>query len=282
MNEFDLIQKYFGWGVDIGDDCAIISLPEKGITSIDTLIQGVHFFANTTPADIAYKALAVNLSDIAAMGGVPKYFTLALSLPNIDEKWLDEFCVSLKNIAQQYNVSLVGGDTTKGDLSISISIMGYAKKPLLRSGAKVGDGVFVSGDLGGAALALEALKNNKIPNNKALKKLNRPIPRLNLGQRLNPIANACIDISDGLTQDLSHILNRSNVGAEIQADKIPIFPKASMAQALGGGDDYELCFTGDISRIRALQGVYQIGIITQKMGLRIDGKLTKPQAFQHF
>lgn len=282
MNEFDLIQKYFGWGVSIGDDCAVITSSENNLTSIDTLIKGVHFPDNTTPTDIAHKVLAVNLSDIAAMGGIAKYFTLALSLPNIDEKWLDEFATSLKNTAQKYRVNLVGGDTTKGNLSITINIVGYAKKPLLRNTAKVGDGVFVSGSLGGAALALEDLKNGKTPNNTALKKLNRPIPRLDLGLCLNPIANACIDISDGLTQDLSHILNNSNVGAEIQSDKIPVFVNASLTQALSGGDDYELCFTGDIDRLSVLADVHQIGVITQQTGLRIDGELTKSKAYQHF
>ena len=281
MNEFDLIKRYFGWGMGIGDDCAIVS-SKHNITSIDTLIKGVHFPDNTSPADIAHKALAVNLSDIAAMGGEAKYFTLALSLPNIDEKWLDEFATSLKNSAQQYGVNLVGGDTTKGNLSITISIVGYAKKPLLRSGAKIGDGVFVSAELGGAALALSMLKSGKLPNDEALKKLNRPIPRLDLGLKLAPIANACIDISDGLLQDLSHILRASKVGADIEFDKIPIFANASTDQALYGGDDYELCWTGDINHISTLTNIHQIGTITQQTALCIDGKPTTIQAYQHF
>lgn len=286
MNEFEIIKHYFDWGVGIGDDCAVIDIDntKQLVTTVDTLIQNVHFPENTSATDIAYKSLAVNLSDLAAMGATPKYFTLALTLPKIDKKWLSDFSKSLKFLAKKYNIDLVGGDTTKGHLSISINATGVVNKnqALLRSNAKIGDGIFVSGVLGAAALALEQINNSQVPQKNALQKLNRPNPRVDLGLKIKNFANSCIDLSDGLSQDLSHILNMSNVGGKIYTDKIPIFKGASLENALCGGDDYELCWTGDINSDNQIEDSSQIGIITKKTGLYLDDKLLNAKAYQHF
>lgn len=281
--EFNIIDKYFNWkNADktiikgVGDDCAIFKNSANLVISTDTLIEGVHFFKNTNAGDIAYKSLAVNLSDIASMGGIPKYFTLNLTLPNFDEKWLNNFSNSLKNLANAFNVSLIGGDTTKGNLSITITIIGECENPMLRSFAKVGDGIFVSGDLGGAKLALEQIKSGETPNRLALEKLNRPIPQIKLGQKI--IANSCIDISDGLVADLGHILKQSGVGANLESRKIPIFKGSNLDYGLYGGDDYELCWTGKNSDY----GI-KIGEITKDKELKIDGKIIdKNKGYLHF
>ena len=309
MNEFELIETYFNWGatdpsthLGIGDDCAVINV-EPGyqlLSSVDTLLDGVHFSSDTSAQDIAYKALAVNLSDLAAMGATPKYFTLALTLPNIDEQWLDDFSASLKELANEYKLSLVGGDTTKGPLSITINITGQVKKDkaLLRSLAQVGDGIFVSNTLGDAAYAWWQIQNNQMPSKNCLSQLNRPKPQVQLGQNLIGIANACIDISDGLEQDLSHVLRRSGVGASIDVNKLTLSAEVSAyvnksndwCIALAGGDDYELCFTVPKDRIARLEFIArelditltQIGVITQEKGLLIEGIDKTCESYQHF
>ncbi|SMN11528.1 Thiamine-monophosphate kinase [uncultured Candidatus Thioglobus sp.] len=306
MNEFDLIEKYFNWypnsGVfGVGDDCALVTIGAKQhiATTVDTLIEGVHFPKNTTAADIAYKVLAVNLSDLAAMGATPLYFTLALTLPNIDEQWLEEFSSELKSLAEKYNIRLVGGDTTKGTLSITINVTGTVakSKALLRSGAKLGDEIFVSNTLGDAALAWQQIQGGKTPSEALLAQFNRPEPKIELGQALAGVANSCIDISDGLEQDLSHILSCSNVGAKIALDALPL--SADVAKyisktqdwcvALAGGDDYELCFTVPKSHLDALEAIQdelginlsKIGVIT-KSGLDIEELDESCQSYRHF
>ena len=309
MQEFDLIRDYFTWPscqssviLGVGDDGAICDV-ESGyqlVTSIDTLIAGVHFPESTSAADIAYKALAVNLSDIAAMGALPKYFTLALTMPEVDQSWLQDFSQSLKQLSEQSGVSLIGGDTTKGSLSITISIVGWVEsgRALRRSGAQVGDGVYVSNTIGDAAFALWQLKNNDNPDNSCLVKLNRPAPQVELGRSLQGAASACIDISDGLEQDLSHILKASKVGAEIDVGQIPLTrvlmdyvnKKNDWSLVLNGGDDYELCFTvpeknqamlGDISK-RCGVKITQIGVICESGGLEIVGAKNIGKSYQHF
>lgn len=302
MNEFDLIAKYFDWDADIGDDCAIINpTPDTQlVTSVDTLIQGVHFPHNTTAGDIAYKALAVNLSDLAAMGATPKYFTLALTLPELDEAWLREFSTSLKALARTHNIDLIGGDTTKGALSITINVMGEvpAGKALLRSSAQTGDLIFVSGTLGAAALAWQQIEQGDTPSDFCLGRFNRPTARIALGQQLIGIANACIDISDGLEQDLSHILKCSNVGASINLADIPVSDEVrtyavqtqDWCLALAGGDDYELCFSVPKTHIDGVKSIAeslsvtltQIGVISSKQGLDIKGLKRDCQSYQHF
>ena len=262
MNEFELIQSYFDWQLNdstiatgVGDDAAIFNL-DKGyqlVTSTDTLSEGVHFFKDTSASDIAYKSLAVNLSDIAAMGATAKYFTLALTLPKLDQVWLKDFSESLKLTSEMFKVSLIGGDTSRGPLNISITIMGVIEnsKAILRSNAKVGDAIYLSGYIGDAAHCLKKVLDGLEPTKDELISLNRPFPRLNLGEALKEIANSCIDISDGLEQDLSHILKASNVGAEIDVRNLPLSKSLlnyvsnnnDWSVPLCGGDDYELCFT---------------------------------------
>tara|TARA_B110000914_G_scaffold222681_2_gene236655 strand:+ start:2129 stop:3058 length:930 start_codon:yes stop_codon:yes gene_type:complete len=309
MHEFDLIREYFTWTSDeksiilgVGDDSAICDF-ESGyqfVTSIDTLIEGVHFPQTTTAADIAYKTLAVNLSDIAAMGALPKYFTLALTVPKIDQSWLKDFSHSLRALSEQFGVSLIGGDTTKGPLSITISIIGWVEsgKALHRSGAQIGDGIYVSNTIGDAAFALWQLNNNDVPDKGCLTKLNRPTPQVNLGRSLVDVSSACIDISDGLEQDLSHVLKASSVGAKIDVGKIPLTKVLTnyvkkhddWSMVLNGGDDYELCFTvpknnqillDDISKSCNVK-ITQIGVICESIGLEIIGTKIIGKSYQHF
>ncbi len=311
MDEFSLIASYFNWGrgssnlvnLGIGDDCAVINIDANYqlVTSVDTLIEGVHFPSNTSASDIAYKSLAVNLSDLAAMGAHAKYFTLALTLPDINKQWLGQFSASLKSLANEFNIVLVGGDTTKGTLSITINVTGVVEnnKALLRSSAQVGDLIFVSNTIGDAAYAWKQLQSNQVPSKHIINQFNRPKPQLFLGQKLSTIANACIDISDGLEQDLTHILKRSKVGASINLDDIPLTNEVKTyikktndwCLALAGGDDYELCFTVPVKNmdlLKALQNKHnitltQIGIINESMALTKIGSFDKQCcSYQHF
>ena len=285
----------------IGDDCAVIDTDtqQQLVTTVDTLIAGVHFPSQTSPADIAYKALAVNLSDLAAMGATPYYFTLALTLPTLDEEWLERFSSALKALATEHNIQLIGGDTSKGALSITINATGTIQNQILmRSGAEVGDGIFVSNTLGDAALAWQQIQQQQDPSAALLKQFNRPQPQIKLGQALSAIANSCIDVSDGLQQDLSHILARSKVGAGIDVNALPLADEVAQhiantgdwCVALAGGDDYELCFTVPALKIKALRSIEKklgivltkIGVITYKQGLQIEGLDKTCQSFQHF
>ena len=266
-SEFDIIRQYFMLNdvrddvvLGIGDDAAILSVPEHHqlIQSVDTLVSGIHFPVETSASDIAYKALAVNLSDMAAMGAEPAWFTLALTLPDDNESWLKAFSESLFLLAKKYNVQLVGGDTTNGPLCISITINGFAPqgKALTRKGARLSDKIYVSGTLGDAALALAAWQGDclliKESTQYLNEQLNRPIPRVELGLLLRNYASSCIDISDGLIADLRHITDSSHVAAAITFEKIPLSTdfklnitdeNLSLPLVLSGGDDYELCFT---------------------------------------
>ncbi|CAB9539761.1 Thiamine-monophosphate kinase (EC [Bathymodiolus brooksi thiotrophic gill symbiont] len=307
MNEFALIEKYFTWknsnlnGLGVGDDCALIVANNQQLAvTVDTLIEGVHFPVNTTPQDIAYKALAVNLSDLAAMGATPWYFSLALTLPSIDEQWLKGFSQSLKALAEQHNIYLIGGDTTKGALSITINATGTLTKDqaLLRSGAKVGDYVFVSNTLGDAALAWWQIQRQQVPSISLLAQFNCPQPQVKLGKSLLGIASSCIDISDGLEQDLSHILTHSKVGASIDVNALPLSAEVAAhiantqdwCVAVSGGDDYELCFTAPKMQMDAIQiiekklhmVITKIGVITDERGLEIKGLDGNCQSYRHF
>jgi thiamine-monophosphate kinase len=308
MNEFNLIEKYFNWGVKnqnslgVGDDCAIVSINAdyQLATSVDTLIEDVHFPKNTSAADIAHKALSVNLSDLAAMGAKAKYFTLALTLPKFDEIWLDEFSTALKQLANKYKIDLIGGDTTKGKLSITINVTGTVAKnqALLRSSAQVDDVIFVSNTIGDAALSWLQIQQGDKPSLSLLKQFNTPDPQMLLGRALVGIANACIDISDGLEQDLGHILKQSKLGAKINLADIPLSKEVAKyvqktndwCLPLAGGDDYQLCFTVPKKNIDALKIVEKtlgiklskIGIITQQQNLIIKGLNKTCQSYQHF
>jgi len=309
MNEFDLICDYFTWPIKdpsvvlgVGDDAALFSL-EQGcqlVTTTDSLVEGVHFSASTTAKDIAHKTLAVNLSDIAAMGAKAKYFTLAITLPKIDQSWLKEFSDSLRQLSKHYEVSLIGGDTTRGPLNINITMIGIVEssKALTRSGARPGDGVYISGTIGDAGFCFWKLSNGLVPSNQELKRLNCPIPRIELGLELKNLASACIDISDGLEQDLSHILKASSVGAVIEVEKIPISETLlghikntnDWSIPLCGGDDYELCFTVHEDNEESLKKVSEscninitrIGVVTESLGLQTEGFDGPRKSYQHF
>ena len=317
-SEFDIIRQYFilentraDVVLGIGDDAAILNVPENHelIQSVDTLVAGVHFPIETSAEDIAYKALAVNLSDMAAMGAEPAWFTLAITLPNDDEAWLKKFSESLSSIAKKYNVQLVGGDTTHGPLCISITINGFVEKgeALTRSNAQVGDKIYVSGNIGDAALALAAWQGQCLLTVDSATylntRLNRPTPQVELGLLLREYASSCIDISDGLLADLSHITLASNVGAKINFEDIPLSKELHsnltdeeliISLALSGGDDYELCFTltkekqseFDNAVLEHGISVSCIGEIESKSGVRcfLNNKEVKLQelGFQHF
>ncbi|RRJ83602.1 thiamine-phosphate kinase [Aestuariirhabdus litorea] len=267
--EFELIRRYFDCAglnqhspsvvLGIGDDCAILDLPaeQRLCFSMDSLVAGVHFPAAADPALIARRALAVNLSDLAAMGASPLCFTLGLTLPEASDEWLQAFSAGLAAEAAAHGVSLVGGDTTLGPLSITLQVQGLLPRggALRRDGAREGELVIVSGTLGDAAAALDLLEQPAAaltPNRQQLlERYYRPQPRLELGQALLKIGAGCaIDISDGLLADLGHILERSCVGARIDLGALPLSaalraecPERALERALNGGDDYELCFT---------------------------------------
>ena len=317
-SEFEIIRQYFfdttsrdDVVLGIGDDAAVLEVPQNQqlVQSMDTLVSGIHFPVDTSAADIAYKALAVNLSDMAAMGAEPAWFTLAITLPGADEQWIKDFSLSLLAIAKKYKVQLIGGDTTTGPLSITITINGFLPKgqALCRSSAKVNDRIYVSGTLGDAALALAAWQGQCLISNTSSaylnQRLNRPNPQVELGLVLRDYANACIDISDGLVADLGHITDKSKVGATIYCEKIPSSAEfkqnltdetLAYSLILSGGDDYELCFTVAEKNQAEFETVAKkmnfsvscIGIIESKTGIRCLNKdeefIVLDAGYQHF
>jgi thiamine-monophosphate kinase len=299
LSEFELIRKYFdrparSAALGIGDDAALLR-PNAGMelaVSTDVLLEGRHFRAGADARKLGHKALAVNLSDMAAMGAAPRWATLALALPAADETWLDGFAKGFFALAERFGVELIGGDTTRGPLSLCVTILGEVPRglALYRAGASAGDDIWVSGELGGAALGLAQPGNAA-----AAKRLDEPEPRVELGERLRGIAGAAIDVSDGFAQDLGHILQRSAVGALVEYERLPKFSGADAAQVLSGGDDYELVFTARQDRRAELEALAQeLGIALARVGsiqkgepkLRILGKDGAPMApargFDHF
>ncbi|MCY7389306.1 MAG: thiamine-phosphate kinase [Burkholderiales bacterium] len=261
--EFDLIAKYFTRPVrhavlGVGDDCALVRISpgcELAITT-DTLVSGTHFFPETGAEKLGHKALAVNLSDLAAMGALPRYVTLALTLPAIDEAWLAAFSRGFFALADKFQVELIGGDTTRGPLSITLTAFGEITigHAIRRDGAKEGDDIWVSESLGAAALALKHLRGDITLSTAAFERavmhLEAPNPRIALGRALVGVATSAVDISDGLVADLTHICRRSGLAASVEWPKVPLATSllsASVEQqracTLAGGDDYELCFT---------------------------------------
>lgn len=317
MNEFSLINHFFKpfpihhkdvlYG--IGDDAACLQIP-KGfnlLVSTDTLVSGIHFLPEWDPYDIAYKSVMVNVSDMAAMAAQPRYVTLALTLPELNQKWIEAFSKGLKDSLNLYNIDLIGGDTTHGPLSITLTIMGLAphKKAIRRSGAKPGDVILVSGILGAAALAIKYLDDRTISSSdkaELMNKLLHPCPRVDLCELIREYATSAIDISDGLSADLNHICIASGVGAGLNKKAIPVHPllhkylgDQAVDLALTGGDDYELCFTVSSSKFEKLNKelnkldlkCYSIGVIEESPGLRIrtldDSWVElKPDGYSHF
>lgn len=291
LTEFSLIDKFFKTyspqnaetHLGIGDDCALLSVPngyELAITT-DTMVENVHFFSDVNPEQLGHKLLAVNLSDLAAMGAKPLVITLALTLPRVDETWLREFSAGFMNLAREYHVDLIGGDTTKGALTLTVQAMGLVPtgQALKRSDAKVGDLIFISGFLGDAGLGLKIKQGYDCDDENALLSFHQPQPRIEIGLALRGVANACIDISDGLVSDLGHILKQSNVGATLDYEKLPfstavknyIETTGNWQMPLASGDDYELCFTVSPENAhRVPENCTQIGLIERQAGLRLN------------
>jgi thiamine-monophosphate kinase len=310
MGEFDLIRRFFqrpaavGVEVGVGDDCAVL-VPTPGarwLVSSDMLVEGRHFLSTVDPARLGHKALAVNLSDLAACGATPRGFTLALALPRADEVWLAGFAQGLWALADASGIPLIGGDTTQGPLNLCITVFGEAPpgQALLRSGARVGDEIWVSGRLGDARLALEVFRGRVVLAGEAFEQvrvaMELPTPRLALGQALRGVATAALDISDGLIGDLGHLLTASGVGATLELAALPRSavlaaqpPAVQQECLLAGGDDYELVFTAPpgarlpdvgvpltrIGRIEAAPGLR----VVDARGERVDHGL---RSFDHF
>lgn len=301
--------------VGIGDDAAVLSVPtgHQLVVSTDTLIDGVHFPTGTDPAHIGWKALAVNLSDLAAMGASPAWVSLALTLPEDDEAFVIAFIDGLMALASQHGVALIGGDTTRGPLSITLTVHGFVPDglALLRDGARAGDAVFVTGTLGDAAAGLQLLRSQRGVDGSdmqvqqralLIERLDRPTPRIAAGQILRGLASACIDVSDGLLADLGHIAQRSGVAIDVDAENLPassaLFDQVRgderIALQLGGGDDYELAFTVPAQHIDAVTrdlarlgcGVTRVGRVVEGSGVRAlasDGtELSLQRGWNHF
>lgn len=319
MNEFELIRQFFSGQsphrddviLGVGDDAAILQVPHgmQLVATVDTLVEGVHFPAGLSAEDIGYRALAVSLSDIAAMGAEPAWVLLALTLPEAHEKWLTEFTGSFLALAQRHHVDLVGGNIARGPLSVTVTAHGFVPNgaALTRHGAKPGDHVYVTGELGAAAAGLRLIQNRieAKAGERLRTRFARPEPRIATGLALRGLAHACIDISDGFFADLVHVLQTSNAGAEINVDTLPLAAEAvellgraeARQLAFAGGDDYELCFSLPPSRVGQLKEhlskldcpVTHVGVVTAAKSLRClqtDGSRWVPDAdtsgYQHF
>lgn len=317
-SEFDLIARYFSRGpvqrgdvvLGVGDDCALLEVPagRQLAVSIDTLVEGTHFARDADPRALGHKALAVNLSDLAAMGAEPAWATLALTLPAADEDWLAGFAAGFLALAEQHGVQLVGGDTTRGPRSITVQVHGFVEpgRALRRDGARAGDLVYVTGTLGDAGLALLAQQGLFVGLgvlDGLRERLDRPTPRLAEGRALAGVASAAIDVSDGLAADLGHVCAASGVGATLYLERLPcsaavrdyVEGTGDWSVPLAAGDDYELCLTVPAARqaeIEALgaalpAGLHWVGTIERGAGVRLvlpDGTTLDqaPVGYDHF
>ena len=313
LGEFDIIARYFTRRTDrrdvllgVGDDAAVLELEidRKLVVAIDTIVEGVHFPERTAPADIGYRALAVNLSDLAAMGAQPAWMTLSLSLPDANEQWLSEFAAGLFDLADRYEVALVGGDTVRGPLVITVQIGGWIEADgwLTRAGARAGDLLFVSGTPGEAAAGLATIQNaiqGGDAGSHLRRRFLRPEPRVALGRSLRCVASAAMDVSDGLLTDAEKLCKASECGAVINVDALPastamraLFDEdACVRYQLTGGDDYELLFTAAPQYAPSLNATgtviaTQIGVITSERGVRCErnGQVfqTMGDGYDHF
>lgn len=310
--EFELIGRYFdrrgaapGVRLGIGDDAAVLEPPAGRalVAALDTLVEGVHFPAGFAPADIGWRALAVNLSDLAAMGAEPLWALLGLTLPRAEPDWLEGFAEGFFELAGAHGVTLVGGDTTRGPLTVTVQLIGAVEpgRALRRAGARPGDLVCVSGTLGDAAAGLAAL-SQPAPSRRAaaqrlIERFRRPAPRVALGRALRGLASAAIDVSDGFAADLGHLCQASGVGASVDLSRLPLSDALSALHpgerawphALGGGDDYELLFTlppehaGALPELGAALGVSlsRVGEVEREPGLRLRGREGRPYVLEH-
>ena len=311
LSEFELIERFFAAAtaarddvlLGVGDDCALLQVPDGQTlaASVDTLVEGRHFLVGADPESLGHKALAVNLSDLASMGAIPAWATLALTLPRADSTWLQAFMHGFSSLAAEHRMQLVGGDTTRGPLSITIQVHGFVPRGqgLRRSGARSDDRLFVSGTLGDAALALRQRSGAGAVDEALARRMDRPTPRIALGRLLLDYASAAIDVSDGLLGDLGHICAASGVGAQIELAKLPLTgPVAEAADwrlSLAGGDDYELLFAVPPSRVDGLcraaaaagHRIQEVGRLVDKPEITLvypDGSMSKemPDGFDHF
>jgi thiamine-monophosphate kinase len=315
-SEFELIARHFmrpaaNAVLGVGDDAALVDI-SNGMdlaVSTDTMVSGTHFFPDVDPENLGHKALAVNLSDMAAMGAMPYWVLLALTLPKVDHTWLAAFAKGFFDLATEYNVSLIGGDTTRGPLTLTVTIMGEvpAGAALRRGGAKAGNDIWVSGNIGDAALAVShrhgRIKLGDADYQEAVMRLYEPTPRVNLGQALRGMATSAIDISDGLLADLGHICRLSGVGATVELAAIPVSPigakhineAAGLTAIVAGGDDYELCFTAPANSRESIADLEdslgipltRIGQVKRGKGVTLVGADGKPvkidgRGFDHF
>ncbi|GKW12142.1 MULTISPECIES: thiamine-phosphate kinase [Pectobacterium] len=318
--EFDLIARYFNRvrssrrdvELGIGDDCALLTVADKQMLAVstDTLVSGVHFLPDIDPADLGYKSLAVNLSDLAAMGADPAWLSLAITLPKSNSQWLSAYSDSLFELLDYYGMQLVGGDTTRGPLSLTLTIHGLVPvgRALTRRGARIGDWIYVTGSLGDSAAGLAILQNSLHVDDEGtrqglIQRHLRPQPRILQGQALRDLASSAIDLSDGLISDLQHILKASECGARIHLDAIPqsdwlrscTDEEQALRWALSGGEDYELCFTVPEINRGALElalghlgadytCIGQIGPSSEGLRFFIDNKVTELswKGYDHF
>ncbi len=308
VSEFNLIDQYFKRSLKnqtvnrlgIGDDCALMHVPdghELAVTT-DTMVEGVHFFAGVDAESLGYKLLAVNLSDLAAMSAKPVSVSLALTLPEVNESWLRDFSAGFFQLAEQFAVDLIGGDTTAGPLTLSVQAMGLVLKDeaVRRSGARQGDLIFVTGNLGDAGLGFKIVSGyTGIESTNAVAHFHRPQPRVKEGLAIRHYANACIDLSDGIASDLKHILKHSQVGATLDWELLPISPDTQeYIQQTGdwqlplvAGEDYQLCFTVSPEKLDLIDiECTKIGVVQQQPGLRLsrNGRIEpiEVKGFEHF
>lgn len=312
LGEFDIIARYFARAgsrgdvlLGIGDDAAVLDpkLDRRLVLAMDTIVEGVHFLAGADAADIGYRALAVNLSDLAAMGAEPSWMSLSLSLPRADERWLEKFAAGLFALADRYSVELVGGDTVRGPLVVTVQVGGWVESDrwLERRGAREGDAICVSGTLGDAAAGLSVIRSGRAGDRyeHLRERFLRPQPRIALGRRLRTVASAAMDVSDGLLTDLTKLCAAGGCGARIEIERLPLsralregFETEEAEQlALAGGDDYELLFTVPAEQLGVIAGaadvpITQIGVITAGSGvtcLRAGQPIAPPSTgYDHF
>jgi thiamine-monophosphate kinase len=294
IGEFEIIARYFTRDgrdpdvvIGVGDDAAVLAIDGLMAVTVDTLVAGVHFPDGMAPHLLGYRLMAVNLSDLAAMGAEPRWCTLALTLPSADEAWLEGFSRGLFELAERYGVSLVGGDLTRGPLTLTLQLMGRIERSrmLTRAGGHVGDDIYVTGTLGDSSAGIALImERSQVPVGSAAaalkQRFERPVPRVGAGLALGPLATAAIDISDGLLADLGHVCKASGCGATIDVERVPLSaellslfpPQEALAHALGGGDDYELLFTAPPSGAEDIEAALEAsGTPCRRIGQLVEG-----------